>query len=101
MTDVISLRLSEDILRKLDELSTREGKDRSTLIRELLEKGIKEKDLDNAVERYRRGEATGWRAAQSAGVSLWNFLRVLDERGVLLQYGERDLERDLSALREG
>jgi len=101
LTDVISLRLSEDILRKLDELSTREGKDRSTLIRELLEKGIKEKDLDNAVERYRRGEATGWRAAQSAGVSLWNFLRVLDERGVLLQYGERDLERDLSALREG
>lgn len=101
MTGVISLRLSEDTLRKLDDLSTREGKDRSTLIRELLEKGIKEKDLDNAVELYRRGEATGWRAAQSAGVSLWNFLRVLDERGVLLQYGERDLERDLSALREG
>lgn len=101
MTGVISLRLSEDTLRKLDDLSTREGKDRSTLIRELLEKGIKEKDLDNAVELYRRGEATGWRAAQIAGVSLWNFLRVLDERGVLLQYGERDLERDLSALREG
>lgn len=101
VTGVISLRLSEDTLRKLDELSTREGKDRSTLIRELLEKGIKEKNLDNAVELYRRGEATGWRTAQSAGVSLWNFLRVLDERGVLLQYGERDLERDLSALREG
>ena len=100
MTDAISLRLSEETLRKLDDLSTREGKDRSTLIRELLEKGIKEKDLDNAVEKYKRGEATGWRAAQLAGVSLWNFIKVLDERGVLLQYGERDLERDLAALRE-
>ena len=100
MTDAISLRLSEETLRKLDDLSTREGKDRSTLIRELLEKGIKEKDLDNAVEKYKRGDATGWRAAQLAGVSLWNFIKVLDERGVLLQYGERDLERDLAALRE-
>lgn len=101
MVDVISLRLSEDTLRRLDELGTREGKDRSTLIRELLEKGIRERDLDNAVELYERGEATAWKAAQSAGVSLWNFMRVLDERGVLLQYGERDLERDLAALREG
>ena len=84
MTDAISLRLSEETLRKLDDLSTREGKDRSTLIRELLEKGIKEKDLDNAVEKYKRGDATGWRAAQLAGVSLWNFIKVLDERGVLL-----------------
>ena len=100
MTDAISLRLSEETLRKLDDLSTREGKDRSTLIRELLEKGIKEKDLDNAVEQYKRGDATGWRAAQLAGVSLWNFIKVLDERGILLQYGERDLERDLAALRE-
>lgn len=100
LTDSISLRLPEETLRKLDDMSTREGKDRSTLIRELLEKGIKEKDLDNAVEQYERGDATGWRAAQLAGVSLWNFIKVLDERGVLLQYGERDLERDLAALRE-
>jgi len=100
MSGAISLRLSEDTLKKLNELSDREGKDRSALIRELLDKGIKEKDLDHALELYRRGEVTGWRAAQLAGVSLWSFYRFSEERGILLQYSETDLERDLEALRE-
>jgi len=101
VTEAISLRLSEDTVKKLNELSDREGKDRSALIRELLDKGIKEKSLENALELYRRGEATGWKAAQLAGVSLWSFYRFLEEKGVLLQYSEADLERDLEALREG
>ena len=100
MTEAISLRLPEDTVKKLNELSDREGKDRSVLIRELLDKGIKEKNLENALELYRQGDATGWRAAQLAGVSLWSFYRFLEERGILLQYSEADLERDLEALRE-
>lgn len=95
MSETISLRLPRETLRKLGELADREGKDRSTLIRELLEHGVKEKDLDNAVELYRRGQVTGWRAAQLAGTSLWNFYKVLNEKGVLIQYSEHDLEEDL------
>jgi len=48
LSDTISLRLPRKTLRKLSELADREGKDRSTLIREFLEHGVKEKDLDNA-----------------------------------------------------
>lgn len=96
----ISLRLDDETLKRLNDLSSREGKDRSTLIRELLDKGIRGKDLDDAVSRYARGEVTAWRAAQLAGMSLWNFMEVLGERGVIAQYSELDLERDLEALRE-
>lgn len=100
MPGTVSLRLSRETLKKLDELATRERKDRSTLIRELLERGIKEKNIEHAVELYRRGEVTGWRAAQLAGTSLWNFYKILNERGVLIQYSEHDLEEDLKALTE-
>lgn len=100
MSETISLRLPHETLKKLDEVADREYKDRSTLIRELLERGIREKDLDNAVELYRRGQATGWRAAQLAGVSLWNFYKTLTEKGILIQYSEHDLEEDLKALTE-
>lgn len=100
LNEVISLRLPEETLKKLDELSSREGKDRSTLIRELLDKGIEEKDIEDAINRYEQGKVTGWKAAQLAGISLWNFYKILQERGVLLQYHERDLEQDLEALRE-
>ena len=47
MSETISLRLPRETLRKLSIVADREGKDRSTLIREFLERGVKEKDLDN------------------------------------------------------
>jgi predicted DNA-binding protein len=51
LSDSISLRLPSDTLKKLDELAEREQKDRSTMIRELLDAGIQEKDLDYAIEK--------------------------------------------------
>lgn len=98
MSETISLRLPRDTVKKLDEIADKEGKDRSTLIRELLEHGVKEKDIDHAIELYRSGQATGWKAAQVAGVSLWNFYRILVEKGILIQYSEHDLEEDLKGL---
>jgi predicted HTH domain antitoxin len=100
LSETISLRLPKKILKKLGELADKEGKDRSALMRELLERGVKEKDLDHAVELYRLGQVTGWRAAQFAGISLWRFYEVLGEKGVLIQYSERDLEEDLKGLAE-
>ena len=94
----ISLRLPQETLEKLDKLSDREHKDRSALIRELLDRGIKENDINHAVESYRTGQTTGWRSAQLAGTSLWNFYKILNQRGVLIQYSENDLEEDLKAL---
>ena len=97
LSETISLRLPRETIKKLRELADKEGKDRSALIREILEHGVKEKDLDHAVELYRRGQITGWKAAQIAGVSLWNFYKILVEKGVLIQYSEHDLEEDLKA----
>ena len=92
--------MPRETLEKLDELADRERKDRSALIRELLDSGIQEKDIEYAVELYRKGQATGWRAAQLAGISLWNFYKILNERDVLIQYSEHDLEEDLKGLTE-
>jgi len=97
LSETISLRLPRETAKKLREIADKEGKDRSTLIRELLEHGVKEKSLEQAVELYRTGQVTGWKAAQLAGVSLWIFYNMLGEKGVLIQYSERDLEEDLKA----
>ena len=100
MSEPISLRLPRETIEKLDELADREHKDRSTLIRELVDTGIHEKDIDYAVELYRKGQATSWKAAQTARISLYRFIEVLKEKGVLIQYSEHDLEKDLRALTE-
>jgi len=97
LSETISLRLPRETIKKLRELACKEGKDRSTVIREMLENGIEEKSLDQAIELYQMGQVTGWKAAQIAGVSLWNFYKTLSEKGVLIQYSEHDLEEDLKA----
>jgi predicted HTH domain antitoxin len=95
MSESITLRLPPQTAKKLKEIAKKEGKDRSTLIRELLENGVKQKSVEQAVELYRTGQVTAWRAAQSAGVSLWAFYIILEENGILIQYSQHDLEQDL------
>jgi predicted HTH domain antitoxin len=95
LSDTITLRLPAQTAKKLQELAKKEGKDRSTLIREILENGVKQKNTDHALELYRAGQATSWKAAQLAGVSLWTFYKILEDKGILLQYSEHDLEADL------
>ena len=95
MSETICLRLSKETAKKLREIADNEEKDRSTLIREILEQAIKAKNVDQAIELYRKGQITGWKAAQLASISLWNFYKLLAEKGVLLQYSEHDLEEDL------
>ncbi|MGD6807305.1 MAG: UPF0175 family protein [Candidatus Bathyarchaeia archaeon] len=50
-----------------------------------------------SVELYRFGQVTAWKAAQLAGISLWAFYKILEEKGVLIQYSEHDLEQDVKA----
>lgn len=95
MSETICLRLSKETIEKLQELSGKEQKDRSTLIREIIDKGIKEKNIDYAISLYQQGKATGMKAAKLADVSLWQFYKILNEKGILIQYSPKDLEEDL------
>ena len=95
LSETLSLRIPKETAKKLRELANKEKKDRSTLIREILEQGVKEKNIENAVELYKTGQVTGWKAAQLADISLWSFYQILTEKGVLIQYSKQDLEEDL------
>ena len=96
LSETLSLRVPKETAKKLREIATKEKKDRSTLIREILEQGVKEKTIDDAIGLYKAGQVTGWRAAQLAGISLWRFYQNLAEKGILIQYSRRDLEEDLN-----
>lgn len=94
-SETICLRLSKETAKKLREIANKEKKDRSTLIREILEEGIEEKNIEYAITLYQKGRITSWKAAQLANISLWNFYKLLTEKGILLQYSQQNLEEDL------
>ena len=89
---VTTLRLSEEEVRRIDRIAKREGVDRSVLLRRAISGGLREILMSDAIERYRRGGCSAWRAASDADLGLWEFLDELARRGVPFRTDERHLE---------
>ncbi|MGM0406296.1 MAG: UPF0175 family protein [Thermoplasmatota archaeon] len=100
MSKAISLRMPESLKKQVDEMAEEESKDKSTLIRELIKSGLKEKRIENALKKYEKGEVTLWKAATMSQESLRNMMKLLKDRKIEAQYGIEELEEDLKALGE-
>ncbi len=100
MPDSVSLRLNRKTVSELDEIAKLEDKDRSSLLREIIEAGIKNKKIEQSIKLYQKGKVSMWKAARLAELSLWEFMEELSARKIPIQYSERDLEEDLKALEE-
>ncbi len=97
-TTTVSTRLDEAELALLESLSELSGSDRSTLVRQLMRRGLMEVRLERGFEAYRKGVVSLSRAAEVAGLSQWDFLARLESESLDLHYGTEEFEADLSAL---
>ena len=95
-TYTVSTRLVPEDLISLDDLALRAGLDRSSMTKSIVRKGLKECRLEAALEAYINGEATLSRAAELADVSMWDFLRKIEQRGLSVNYDLRELEEDFA-----
>jgi len=100
MSKVMSVRIPDDLEKSLLEFSEKESKPTSEVIRELLERGLKEKRIELGLQLYKEGKVTLWKAATIANVSLWEMVEKLKERKIEVQYGQSELEEDLKALED-
>jgi len=100
MSKTVSLRLHKRSLSELDELAKLEDKDRSALVREILEVGVRERKIEHSLRLYQAGKVSMWKAARLAGLSLWEMIEALSSKKIQIQYSEHDLEKDLKALEE-
>lgn len=75
---MVTVRLSKRDLQKVEALRVLEDVDRSTLIKEFIEDGLRRR----AVSLYKKGKLTAGRAAEILGVPLREFLEILEMEGV-------------------
>jgi len=97
----MSARLPKETVAQIEEIAREEKVDKSTVLDRALDHYIREWRLRRAVESYGEGAATLPRAAEMAGLTVWEMIDELARRGVQTQYGEEDLEEDLKALGYG
>lgn len=98
MSRVLSARLPEEKVRLVEEIAREENVDKSTVLERALENYVREWRLRKAVEQYREGAITLSRAAEVAGITVWEMIDVLVQKKVALQYSVEDFEEDLRTL---
>ena len=96
-SEVISARLSKDRIELIEEMAREERVDKSTILDRALERYTKEWKLQKATESYREGLVTLSRAAEIAGISIWEMIDVISKKKIPPQYDIEDLEEDLKA----
>ena len=97
-SSTVSTRLDAQELALIQSLADLEGCDRATLIKSLLRKGMAQLRREQAMKAFRAEEVTLSKAAELAGMDLWDFLALMETEKLDLHYDVMDFEQDLSHL---
>lgn len=98
MEETISVRIPKEELEEINLILKYKKSTKSNILREVLKKGIKEKKLEIALEKFQNNEATASKAAKIAGIPLTLFLDILQKRGINFHYNIDDLKDDFADL---
>ena len=94
----ISIRIPVEDYEELKRISDDSGIGRSTVIRDVLERGIRDKKLDIAIDKYRKHEITLWKAARMAGIPLTKFIDILAKEGLEYHYTPEEVTEEFEGL---
>ena len=99
-TKRISVTIPEDLLEESEKLAKERMEDRSTIIRQLIAKGLKQEKRKRAIEMYLDGKLSLEEAAEDANISIWKMLDLLKERKIPIRYRGRDAEKEIKEIRK-
>ena len=95
---MVGTRLSEELVRDLETIEGVEQSDRSTTVRKLLYRAIKDWKLEHYAGLYGAAKLTLARAAREAEVSIWEMMEYVRSNKISSQYDVEDLQRDLKQI---
>ena len=92
-------RVDEDIMAQIKEIEKETQADRAEVIRRLLDEGVKQYRLRKAIALLHDGKVTVSRAAEIAGVSIWDIIEVMRTKRIPIQHTVDDLRKSLELVR--
>jgi len=95
----IATRVDENIMTQIKEIEKETQADRAEVIRRLLDEGAKQYRLRKAIALLHDGKVTVSRAAEIAGVSIWDIIEVMRTKRIPIQYTADDLRKSLELVR--
>ncbi|MEM2999803.1 MAG: UPF0175 family protein [Candidatus Bathyarchaeia archaeon] len=90
-TAIVTIRLSKRNLHKVEAVQALENVDRSTLLKEFIENGLRER----IVKLYAQGKISAGRAAEILGIPLREFLELLQQKGTPINWNTESIKEYL------
>lgn len=94
MEKVTALRLPKDIKAVIEERVKEERLDRSSVMRQFLAIGVREYKKQKAVELYKAEKVSLSKAAEIAGMNVYDMIDLLIKSGVRSDYTIEDMKRE-------
>jgi len=89
----VSVRIPRELDEDIKWVMHAEGIDSSSVVRKIIDLGIKEWKRERALELLRRGNVTIMKAASLAGVSIYEMLKLVKERDIAwVAFDEDDIK---------
>ena len=96
MTEVsVSARIPDDVFKELESFMKEESLEKSASIRKLLAEGLQHWKEERALKLLENGKVTFLKAAQMAGLSVWDFADLVREKGVVWVKSEKFVDSDI------
>jgi predicted HTH domain antitoxin len=91
-TQNLTVRLEKELIKKIEEEAQHEKTDKSTVARKLITVGIEQTQKARALEEYRRGRYTIWKASEKAGIPLREMIELLRREKIPLHISTEDVD---------
>jgi len=94
----LNIRIPKKLAQELEALAKVEHVAKIDMARQLLWEGIARRKQEVALKLYEQGQASKSRAAEMAGLSLWEFMEVVEQRGSRWDYSLEEAKQELQRL---
>ncbi|MHA1492063.1 MAG: UPF0175 family protein [Promethearchaeota archaeon] len=98
MGNKISFVIPEELKKEIDKLKDLFKEEQSSLIRRLFWRSISEEKIDYAVKEYLNEKISMGKAAEIAGISIWEMLDELKKRNITLYYKISEAQSEIKNL---
>jgi len=91
----LNIRIPQDLAQELEELALVEHIERIDIARQLLWEGVARRKQELAVRLYAEGKVTKARAAELAGLSLWEMIALVEQQGIRWDYSVEEAKAEI------
>jgi predicted HTH domain antitoxin len=94
---VISIRPPREMKEKIEELAKIKQVERSSLVRQLLDRAIKGELKDYALDLFAKRKVSLAKAAEIAGITIREMHELVKDRDIVLHISSEDIRKDYEA----